>query len=136
MSNDRNITGINIDNIVGIAGGPAKSPIWDKDGNSGVRELSVAVSFGYKDKQSGEWKDTGTAWLNVSAAGDYASQFDGIDKGDKVRIDGGSLELREYKRKDESTGQAFDVRYATVKVVSKKGATAGQVVPDAGGEVW
>lgn len=123
--NERNITGIEIDNIVGTVGGEAKTPGYDKDGTSGVLELSVAVSNGYKDKNSGEWKDTGTTWITVSAAGTYADALKDYQKGDRIRLDGGKLEERNFTRQDGTTGQAFTLRYTTPRLVSRKGERAG-----------
>lgn len=123
--NDRNIPGINIDNIVGTVGTEAQAPAYDKQGTSGVLEVSVAVNQGYRDKASGEWKDTGTVWVTVSAAGDYANALKDYKKGDRIRIDGGTLEAREFTRKDGSAGQAFTVRYGTTRLVQRKGESSG-----------
>ena len=121
------MTGINPNNyegasitLVGRAGGPAQPPAYDKDGTKGVLELSVAVSQGYK--KDDQWVDTGTAWYVLSAAGSYADVFREVGKGDKVRLDDGKLEVREFDRKDGTKGQQFTVKYGTLVILEKKDA--------------
>ena len=114
--------------IVGSAGGPAKAPAYDKDGTSGVLELSVAVGQGYK--KDGAWVDTGTTWYTYKAAGSYADNLRGIGKGDKVRIDEAKLETREFTRKDESIGQQFLLSYGSIEVLESKSG-AGPAAPTA-----
>jgi len=104
--------------IVGRAGGERQTRTFD-NGNS-VSELSIAVGQGYKDRD-GNWKDTGTAWYTLSANGDYAADnWPEVGRGDKLRVDDARLEVREFKRKDGSTGQQFVLRYGTLTVLEKK----------------
>lgn len=119
--NNENYNGATIV-LVGRAGGPAKPPAFDKDGTSGVLELSVAVDQGYK--KNGEWVDTGTAWYTYKAAGSYADNLRPIGKGDKVRIDEAKLETREFTRKDESIGQQFVLSYGSIEVLESKSGAA------------
>lgn len=124
MINPNNFDGATV-TIVGRAGSEAGHPAWDKEQTSAVREIRVAVSQGFKDKNSGEWKDTGTAWYTVSAAGEYAKDLEAVGKGDKVRIDEGKLEAREFERKDGTKGQEFSITYGKLSIIeSKSGNTA------------
>jgi single-strand DNA-binding protein len=128
MSNDNNYTGIHLDNIVGVAGGPKTVRNFDNGGSQA--ELSVAVSQGYKNKQTQEWVDTGTAWIRVKATGDYADQnWPEVGKGDKVRINGGRLETREFDRADGTKGQSFELVYGEVQILVAKNAPAEVEAP-------
>lgn len=119
MSNDNNYTGIHIDNIVGVAGGEKTVRHFENGG--GQAELSVAVSHGYKNKQTNEWVDTGTSWIRVKATADYAADnWPEVGKGDKVRLNGGRLETREFERNDGTKGQSFELVYAEVQVLVAK----------------
>lgn len=124
MTNEQNFPGVHIDNIVGVAGGEPETRFFES--GSGQTTLSVAVGEGYKNKQSGAWVDQGTTWYRVVATADYAEDnWPSIDKGDKVRIDGGRLTAREFDRRDGSKGQSFEVRFGNVTVVESKSAKTG-----------
>lgn len=128
--NPDNYPGANI-TIVGYAGGPAEFPAYDREGTKGVLELNVGVGQGYKTDAG--WKDTGTTWYSVSAAGEWADQLRAVGKGDKVRIDNGRLETREFKRKDGSVGQQFSIRYGSLTILeAKSSAPAAPATAD----VW
>lgn len=116
-TNPNNYEGATV-TIVGRAGGEAKVPAYDKDNSSGVLELSIAVSQGYK--KNDEWVDTGTTWYVHSAAGEHAQALAVVGKGDKVRLDDARLETREFTRKDGTTGQVFNTRYGTLVVLEQK----------------
>lgn len=119
MSNEQNYTGIHVDNVVGTAGGDVQFKNFD-NGNS-VAELSIAVNQGYRNKQTNEWVETGTTWLRILASGDYAdNNWPPVHKGDRVRVDGGRLETREFDRKDGTKGQAFEIRFGALSVVESK----------------
>src|SRR5690349_15510509 len=117
--NDRNITGINLNNTVGTAGGPVE---YKFDGQRA--ELSVAVNQGYK--KGDEWVDTGTAWVTVTAAGHHAEEnWPLVGKGDKVRIDGGRLEVREYDKRDGTKGLGLQIVFGNLSVIQAKGDGSG-----------
>lgn len=130
MVNENNHPGANV-TIVGYAGGPAEWPPYDKQGQRGFKQVRIAVGEGYKNKDTGEWVDQGTTWYTHT---DQAETLDalGIGKGDKVRIDEARLSAREFTRKDNSIGQAFETRYGTVTVLESKsgGAPAQQSYSD------
>jgi len=115
--------------LVGYAAGPARAPKYDKDGSSGVLELSFAIQEGYK--KDGTWVDTSTTWYTYSAAGDYAEALKAVGKGDKVRIDGAKQEGREFKRPDDTIGQAITLKFGTLTVLEKSTREGGSVA-DAG----
>lgn len=105
--------------LVGRTGGDAEFPAYDKSGERGISQVRVAVGQGYK--KDGEWVDTGTTWYTVTGRTDDIGH---VRKGDKVRVDDARLETREFTRKDNSTGQAFETRFGTVTVLeSKSGAS-------------
>ena len=119
--NPNNYDGANI-TVVGRAGGEPQRK--DFNGGGSISELSIAVSQGYK--KDGEWVDTGTTWYTLTASGDYAADnWPVVGKGDKVRVDDGRLETREFTRKDGSTGQQFQIRFGTLTVVESKSAKTG-----------
>lgn len=116
MTNPSNIPGANV-TIVGNAVGPAT--IKEFAGGSSIAELSIAVNQGYK--KDGVWVDTGTAYYVVTATADYAADnWPVVDKGDKVRLDEGKLETREFTRKDETAGIGLKVTFGTLSIVEAK----------------
>lgn len=119
--NPNNYKGISA-TLVGYAAGDAEFPRYDPGGERGISEVRVPVGHGYKDKSSGEWKETGTTWVTVTGRTDDIGH---IRKGDLIRVDDGKFESREFTRKDGSIGQAFQTSYGTVTVLeSKSGGSA------------
>jgi single-strand DNA-binding protein len=119
MSNDINPN--NYDGVTAVVVGRAGGPVEFKnfDGGGSQAELSIAVSQGYKNRD-GDWVDTGTTWYRAKAQGEFAeNNWPHVNKGDKVRLDEARLETREFKRKDESVGQAFELKFGTLTVVSE-----------------
>lgn len=118
--NERNIPGISA-TIVGYAAGDAEFPKYDPQGQRGISEVRVPVNHGYKDKNTGEWKETGTTWVTVTGKTDDIGH---IRKGDKIRVDDAKFESREFARKDGSIGQAFETSYGTLTVLESKGSSS------------
>lgn len=114
--NPQNFQGISA-TIVGYAAGDAEFPAYDKSGERGVSEVRVPINHGYKDKNSGEWKETGVTWVTVTGRTDDIGH---IRKGDKVRVDDAKFESREFTRKDGSIGQAFQTSFGTIKVLESR----------------
>lgn len=112
--NPGNYVGVNV-TIVGHAGADAEFPAYDKTGERGFSQVRVAVGQGYK--KDGEWVDTGTVWYTV---GGRTEDLQGIRKGDKIRLDEARLEAREFTRKDNTIGQAFETSYGTVTILESK----------------
>lgn len=121
--NPNNYQGISA-TIVGFAAGDAENPAYDKSGSRGVMEVRVPINHGYKDKNTDEWKETGTTWVTVTGKADTIGH---IRKGDKIRVDDAKFESREFTRKDGSIGQAFQTSFGQVTVLESKssGAPAG-----------
>lgn len=119
--NPQNFQGISA-TIVGYAAGDAEYPAYDKSGERGVSEIRVPINHGYKDKTSGEWKETGTTWVTVTGRTDDIGH---IRKGDKIRVDDAKFESREFTRKDGSIGQAFQTSFGTVTVLESKNGGSG-----------
>lgn len=114
MSKDQNVhnyEGATV-TLVGRAGNDAEFPAYDKEGTRGISQVRVAVGQGYK--KDGEWVDTGTVWYTVTGR---TEDIGHVKKGDKVRLDDARLEAREFTRKDNSTGQAFETRFGTLEVL-------------------
>lgn len=86
-----------------------------------LTEATVAVSKGYKDKATQEWVDTGTDWYTLIARGDYAQTLLDLNPGDRVEATGGKLEHREYQKSDGSTGISYEINFAEVTVLERKG---------------
>lgn len=83
-------------------------------------EATVAVSKGYKDKNTDQWVDTGTDWYTVIARGDYTGTLLDLNPGDRVEVVDAKLEHREYPKQDGSTGVSYDLNFGTVVVLERK----------------
>lgn len=109
--------------IVGRAGGPVEIKTFDKGPSQA--QLSVAVSKGYKDKNTDKWVDTGTDWYTLIATEDYANNnWPDVQKGDKVRIEDARLELKGFVKKDNTAGVEATLRFGTLVVVESKASRA------------
>lgn len=125
MVNENNYIGATT-TVVGYASGEARTPAYDKNGSSGVLEISIPINEGYK--KDGEFVQTGTTWYTYSAHGEYAAQLTTIGKGDKVRVDDAKQEVREYTNKDGEKVKAIGLRFGTITVLESKsgsGAPSG-----------
>lgn len=125
--NPQNYPGATV-TLVGHAAGPAEFPAYDKSGERGFSQFRLGVGQGYKNKQTGEWVDKGTAWYTVQGR---TEDLRAIGKGDKVRVDEARLEARDFERKDGTTGQAFETTYGTISVIESKsgGSASDEEVP-------
>jgi hypothetical protein len=132
MTNENNYLGATT-TLVGYASGEARTPRYDKDGSSGVLEVSFALNEGYK--KGDEFIQTGTTWYTYSAAGDYADPLRAIGKGDKVRINDAKQEVREYENKDGEKVKAIGLRYGSIVVLEKsnRGDGGDGFTPTGGG---
>lgn len=64
--------------------------------------MRVASTRRYQDKQSGEWKDASTTWVNCVAYRNLAEQIaESLKKGDPV-MGTGVYESREYQKDGET----------------------------------
>lgn len=97
------------------------APAEDKfDGK--VTELRLVVGHQYKDRNTGEYKDSGQTWLTYSAAGEYADNLRSFGKGDLVEITGSwSLETRQYTDKNAVQQNAVGVRWGNIELLERKG---------------
>lgn len=114
--------------IVGRAGDAPK--VKNFEGGGSITELSIGVSQGYK--KNDEWVDTGTTWYTLTAATSYAEDnWPDVGKGDKVRVDDGRQETREYKKADGSSGLQITLKFGTLTVIqSKQPVNVGTVEDD------
>ena len=122
-TNPNNYQGATV-TIVGYAAGEAKPPAYDKEGTKGVLQLSIPISEGFKDKNTGEWVEKSTTWYSYSAAGEYAETLKTVRKGDKVRIEDAKQEVREYTSKDGTGKLGIELRFGTLVILESKGAPA------------
>ena len=132
--NPNNIQGASIV-VVGYVAGPAKAPLYDKEGTSGRLEISIPVNHGYR--KDDEWVQTSTSWFNYSAGGDYADALKSLAKGDKIRLDDAKFESRTYTKKDGSDGIGLNISYGTLTVLEKAGGGSSDgFTPSGGGDGW
>lgn len=120
--NPNNFSGATV-TIVGNAAGPYEVKEFSNGGSQA--QLSIGVGKGYKDKSTGEWKDTGTDWYTLTAQTDYAAaNWPNVEKGDKVRVDESRLELKGYPKNDGTVGVEALLKYGTLVIIEKKGNSA------------
>lgn len=83
-----------------------------------VWEMNVAENHRYKDKQTGEWRDSGTTWWRVKAFGRTAEALAEarIAKGTLLLVTGRS-ETREYEKRDGTKGASLELIADTVAIV-------------------
>lgn len=104
--------------LVGYAAGAARTPAYDRDGTRGILEVAIPVNEGYKDKNSGEFKQTGTTWYTYTGAGDFAQNvLANVQKGDKIRIDGAKQEVREYTDREGNTKLGINLTFGDFTVL-------------------
>lgn len=121
MSNENNYPGIEA-TIVGWAAGPARTPAYDKDGTSGVLEVSIPLNEGYK--KNGEFVKTGTTWYTYSGAGDFAQNvLANIQKGDKIRVDGAKQEVRTYQDREGNEKLGITLKFGDFTVLESAGGS-------------
>lgn len=101
--------------IVGNVVAPAEEKFEGR-----VVELRVAVGHGFKDKQTGEWKDTGTTWVTYSASGDWGENLKQFNKGDRIQIDDAAIETRTYQKRDGGEGLAVNARFGEISLLESK----------------
>lgn len=96
--------------IVGTVVGPAESKF---DGN--LHELRIAVNHSKKDRDTGEYVQTGTTWLTYAANGEWGQKLTQFGKGSQVSITDALIETREYTRKDGSQGLGITARFGEIE---------------------
>lgn len=88
--------------------------------NDGKPRFSFSVAEGHRalDKQTNEWKDTGTTWWNVTVFGrDAETLADVIQEGQKMRVAvTGRAQTRDYESNGE-TRSSLDVIADIVGIV-------------------
>ena len=88
---------------------PSGSTVW---------EVNAAENHRYKDKQTGEWRDSGTTWWRVKAFGKHAEALAeaNITKGTLLLVTGRS-ETREYEKRDGTKGASLELIADQVGVI-------------------
>lgn len=118
--------------LVGYTATEPRKPAYDKDGTSGVLEITIPINEGYK--KDGEFIQTGTTWYTYSGAGEFAqSTLAPIAKGTKVRIDGAKQEVREYKDRDGNAKLGITLRFGKLTVLEEPSG-GGSSAPS--GDPW
>ncbi|AEA28902.1 single-strand binding protein/Primosomal replication protein n (plasmid) [Pseudonocardia dioxanivorans CB1190] len=71
-------------------GNIGKKPTFEFNEHTGKARLqfSLAVNKRYQDRESGEWRDGRTLWLNVVAFGPVAENASNLSSGDPVVVIG------------------------------------------------
>ena len=100
--------------------GKVREVAFSQDGKA---RLSFSVAEGHSkfDKQSNQWKDTGTTWRNVTVFGKRAESLaEVLREGAKQQVVViGREETRDWQKDDGSTGQSFDVVADVVGLIPK-----------------
>lgn len=93
-------------------------------GGKAVVNLNLAFNERIKDRDTGEWKDGSTIFVNGSAWGQFAENIaESLSKGDEVIVSG-KLGTDTYDKRD-GTGQGFSVTLAIYAIgPNLKNATA------------
>ena len=87
--------------------------------------VSLATTFRWKDKQSGELKSE-TEWHSLTLWNEAAEQFAAtIHKGDRVFIKG-SIHYSEFTRKDGTKGNATEIRVEDFGKMTKPERQGGE----------
>lgn len=115
--NPKNIQGATT-TLIGRVSKDATTPAYDKEGTSGVIEVTIPHDEGYM--KDGEFNKTGTTWYTYSAFGEYANALKGIKKGDRVRVDNAKQEVRAYKNKDGAEVLAINLRFGSITVLASQ----------------
>lgn len=125
------MTTINPNNYVGAANtlvgyvGGVDFPPYDKEGARGYKQVSIAINEGYK--KNGDFVKTGVTWYRYEAHQDRIAEL-GIEKGDKLRIDGAKQEVREYGAEgDKKLG--ITLSYGEVTILEKGEGNTGSAAP-------
>jgi single-stranded DNA-binding protein len=127
--NPNNFPGANV-TVVGKAGGSYEVKSFPNGGEQA--QLSIAVGKGYKDKTTGEWKDTGTDWFTLVASVDYAADnWPEIGPGDTVRVDNARQEARPFTRNNGDAAVDLQLRFGTLVVARKKESSPAPAVQGA-----
>lgn len=106
--------------LVGYLSSDPRPPAYDKDGERGILEFSIPVNQGYKNRDTGEFVQTGTTWYSYTATAEFLEPY-GLQKGDMVRIDGAKQEVREYTAKDGTNKLGINLRYGDITVLKSAG---------------
>ena len=108
-----------------FSGGVVAEPVFRTVGSSDLQEFPVYVNHTKKNKDSGEYEQTGdVSKIKVTLWRDLAGLD--IQKGDIVEIVGTIIE-KEFEKKDGTTGRALQtdfVESAVVKWRKDEGASA------------
>ena len=116
-------TGFRVDSIVARVVAPAEDKF---DGNQ--TELRLAVGHGYKDKETGEFKNTGATFVTYIAGKGYGEPLKQFGQGDLIEIvNNPQLVTRNYEKDGEKRG-IIEVRFGDIVLLEAKGdkpATGG-----------
>lgn len=111
---------INEVTLTGTLGADAEFRVTQ--GGDEVLNFRMAHTRSRFDKDRNEWVDLNTTWWNV-ALWDKSAQLlaDELSKGQRVIVTG-SVEMREYERKDGTTGTSPDLRATAVAITPRAGS--------------
>lgn len=110
---------INEITLTGTLGADAEFRVTQ--GGDEVLNCRIAHTRSRFDKDRNEWVALNTTWWNV-ALWDKNAQFlaDELTKGQRVLVTG-SVEMREYDRKDGTTGTSPDLRATSIAIIPRTG---------------
>ena len=93
-----------------ITGNVGRAEIAFTPGGKKVLNFSVAVTKSQKDAATQEWKDLFTTWYAGTLWGDEATAFENLNKGDRVQVNFGHVELRQYETREGGHGASLEMR--------------------------
>lgn len=90
--------------------------------NQRVLEFRLNAAESVKDKHSGQWSEVGSPlWVSVSLWEQDAERYEGLQKGDRVTVEG-ALVVETYSKKDQTEGLRYKLRFPRMKgIIPKRG---------------
>ena len=122
---------INEVTLTGTLGADAEFRVTQ--GGDEVLNCRIAHTRSRFDKDRNEWVALNTTWWNV-ALWDKNAQFlaGELAKGQRVLVTG-SVEMREYDRKDGTTGTSPDLRATSIAIIPRTGGNQQPTQQSSGG---
>lgn len=117
-------------NVVIFSGNLGRDPeIRYTEGGNAVCNARLAISD--RSKAGGQWEDV-TYWVGLVLFGKSAENFAAYtQKGSRVVVNG-SLQIRDYKRKDGTDGREVEVRVSDFTLMDRKGEGPSDSAPSNG----
>ena len=107
---------------VTVTGNIAEPRVKTTQSGKTVCELSIAGTHSQKNKQTGQWEDTGAPlWLRAAFWDDEAQALGALPKGARVSVSG-TLTIRQYTDSSGMARESLELLYPRfLGVIPKKG---------------